>query len=254
VREPRTAAVVTVGSEILTGKVTDLNLSYIIPELRSLGVPLVLAFIVPDAIAAIADAVRYASARADVVITTGGVGPTHDDVTIPAIARAFGRALARSERLERAIRAYYGDRVNEDVLRMADVPEGAELLEEPHLDFPLLKVENVHVFPGSPRAFRAKFDAWKERLRQAPFSLLRIYLDADESEIAASLRHVEGAHPVAVGSYPKCDAGATSLPPAPPAGWRVLVTIEAKDAAAVDAAARDLLGRLRPHHLVRTEG
>lgn len=243
-RRERTAAVVTIGNEILSGKVTDLNLSFLVSELRALGVPLVLALIVPDQEDAIADAIRYACPRADVVIATGGVGPTHDDITVPSIAKAFGRKLVRSERLAQAIRLYYGDRVNEDVLRMADVPEGAELIEEPGLTYPLLRVENVYVFPGDPAALRRKFGAWRERLRQTPFAIRKLYLDADESEIAADLRAVEAAHRVAIGSYPRYDGAAD---------WRVLITIEAKDPGEVDAAARDLLGRLKPGHLVRAE-
>jgi molybdopterin-biosynthesis enzyme MoeA-like protein len=183
--------------------------------------------------------------RADIVITTGGVGPTHDDITVPSIAKAFGRKLVREPRLERAIRSYYGPRTNDDVLRMADVPEGSELIEEPGLTYPLLRIENVYVFPGDPVAFKRKFRAWRERLRQTPFALRKIYLDADESEIAADLRAVENAHEVAIGSYPRYD-GAEA--------WKVMITIEAKDPAEVEAAALDLVGRLKPGHLVRAEG
>src|SRR5207245_497201 len=123
-----TAAAIAVGNELLSGKVTDRNLDYMIRELRALGAPLVLASIVPDEPQAIVDAVRYALPRADVVLTTGGIGPTHDDVTVPSIAQALDRKLARVPALERAIRAHYGSHVNEDVLRMADLPEGAELI------------------------------------------------------------------------------------------------------------------------------
>lgn len=244
-RSELTAAVLTIGNEILSGKVTDLNLTYLTRELRDLGVPLVLALIVPDTETAIAEAVRYASARADFVLSTGGVGPTHDDITVASIAKGFGKKLVRSEKLERAVRAYYGGRVNDDVLRMADVPEGSELIEEAGLSFPLLRVENVYVFPGDPASLRRKFAAWKERWRQSPFALRKLYLDADESEIAAALRAVEAAHPVAIGSYPRYDGGAE---------WRVLITIEAKDPQAVRAAERDLLTRLGPGQLVRADG
>src|SRR5262245_4879155 len=243
-RAEKTAAVLTIGNEILSGKVTDLNLAYLVRELRDLGVPLVLALIVPDVETAIADAVRYASSRADFVISTGGVGPTHDDITVASIAKGFGKTLVRSDRLERAVRAYYGDRVNDEVLRMADVPDGSELIEEPGLSFPLLRVENVYIFPGDPASLRRKFSAWRERWRQTPFALRRLWLDADESEIATALRAVEAAHPVAIGSYPRYDGGAE---------WRVLITIEAKDPNAVHAAERDLLSRLVPGQLVRSD-
>lgn len=246
-RRETSAACLAIGNELLSGKVTDLNLSHVIRELRALGVPLVFAALVPDDPREIADAVHYASARADVVITTGGVGPTHDDITIAAIARAFGRPLVRAPKVEAAIRAWYGSHVNEDVLRMADVPEGAELIEEDGLFLPVVKVEKVHIFPGEPNHFRRKFDAWKGTLRQSPFHVARIYLDVDEGEIAADLRTVEAAHGVAIGSYPKYDADAEQ------AGYRVLITIESKQAAPVAAAARDLVARLKPGRLLRTE-
>lgn len=241
------AAALAVGNELLSGKITDLNLSYVIQELRKLGVPLVFAAIVPDDTQAIVDAVRYALPRADVLITTGGVGPTHDDVTVPAIAEALGRKLVREAWLEQAIRSWYGSHANDDVLRMADVPEGAELLRDPDFFLPLLKVDKVHVFPGDPSHFKRQFDFWKRRLAQDPFVLAQVFLDADESEIARDLREVEAAHRVAIGSYPKYEAEARRL------GFRVLVTIESKDGRAVEAATRDLLGRLRPSAVVRTE-
>jgi molybdenum cofactor synthesis domain-containing protein len=245
--EPGSAAALAIGNELLSGKVTDLNLAYVVQELRTLGVPLVFAAIVPDDFQAIADAIHYASARAQWVITTGGVGPTHDDITIPAIARAFGRRLVREPSIERAIRAWYGPRTNDDVLRMADIPEGAELVPDDGLFLPLIKVEKIHVFPGEPNHFRRKFDAWKQRLRQAPFVLQKVFLDVDEGEIAKDLREVEQAHGVAIGSYPKYDEDARL------AGYRVLVTIESKQAAPVAAAALDLVRRLKPGRLLRTE-
>ncbi|MBI3722808.1 competence/damage-inducible protein A [bacterium] len=243
----RTAAAIAIGNELLSGKVTDLNLTYIILELRSLGVPLVHASIVPDERKAIVDAIHYASARADVVIVCGGVGPTHDDVTVPAVAAAFGKPLVREPSIERAIRAWYGKHANEAVLRMADVPEGVELLQDDGLFLPILKVEKVHVFPGEPTHFKRKFDAWKGTLRQAPFAIARLFLDVDEGEIARDLEEVEAKHQVAIGSYPKYESEARKV------GYRVLVTIESKEAGRVDAAARDLCARLKPGRLLRVE-
>jgi molybdenum cofactor synthesis domain-containing protein len=242
-----TVAVVAIGNELLSGKVTDLNLAYMVQELRKLGVPLVHAAIVPDEPRAIADAVSYALARASLVLTTGGIGPTHDDVTVSSIALALGRKLVRNAPLEQAIRSWYGTHVNDEVLRMADVPEGAELLADPHFFLPLLKVDRVVVFPGEPAHMKRQFDNWKSRLAEEPFVLARIFLDVDEGEIARDLREVEAAHQVAIGSYPKYDRDAAD------AGYRVLITIESKNRVAVEAATRDLLGRLRPGRLIRTE-
>ncbi len=248
-----TVAAVAVGNELLSGKVVDLNLAHAIRELRALGADLTCALVVQDGPDAIGDGIRYALAHADHVFTTGGVGPTHDDITIAAIARALGRPLVRDAGLERAIREWYGSHVNDDVLRMADVPEGARLERDETFFLPLAGVDlpggkHVHWFPGEPHHFKRQFDRWKQRFAGTrPFALAQIFLDVDEGEIARDLREVETRHAVAIGSYPKYDRDAEV------AGYRVLVTIESKDRAAVEAAQKDLLGRLRPGRLLRTK-
>lgn len=246
-----TVAAIAIGNELLSGKVTDLNLTYAIQELRALGANLVLALVIPDTLDAIGDALHYALARAEHVFTTGGVGPTHDDLTVPAIARAIGRPLVRDASLEEAIRSWYGTHVNDEVLRMADVPEGAEIEHDARSFVPLAGVrldgKTVHWFPGEPNHFKRQFDRWKKRFEGSqPYALAQIYLDVDEAEIARDLREVENANQVAIGSYPKYDQDAAA------AGYRVLVTIESKDRGAVEAALKDLLGRLRPGRLLKT--
>jgi molybdenum cofactor synthesis domain-containing protein len=247
-----TVAAIAVGHELLSGKVTDLNLAYAIRRLRALGANLAVALIVPDTYDAIGDALRYALARADHVFTTGGVGPTHDDITVPAIARALGLDLVRDPGLEAAVHAWYGKRVNEDVLRMADVPRGADLERDDTFFLPLAGVrtgtKTVHWFPGEPNHFKRQFDRWQKRFEGTrPFALAQVFLDVDEGEIARDLREVEDRHKVAIGSYPKYDDDAVA------AGYRVLVTIESKDRAAVEAAHLDLLGRLRPGRLLESK-
>ncbi len=227
---------VAIGNELLSGKVRDRNLHYLARELRALGTPLVLALIVPDEIDAIVRALGWARAQADVVLTTGGVGPTHDDVTLEAVAQAFGLGLCPDPGLEGAIRAFYGDRVNDDLLSMARVPQGAELIQPAPFFVPIFRVERVYVFPGDPDALELLFDAWKEALRQPPFHLARLELDCDEGEVAPLLRAVQEGDPaLAIGSYPRFDAGAP---------YRVLVTLEAKDPGRVSAAAAALVAAI----------
>lgn len=246
-----TVAAVAIGNELLSGKVTDLNLTHAVRELRALGANLACALIVQDGYDAIADALRYALAHADHVFTTGGVGPTHDDITIAAIAKALGRELVRDAGLEQGIRDWYGKHVNDDVLRMADVPAGALLERDPTFFLPLAGVrlesgKTVHWFPGEPNHFKRQFDRWKQRFAgAAPFALAQVFLAVDEGEIARDLREVENLHAVAIGSYPKYDKDAEA------AGYSVLVTIESKDRAAVERALQDLIGRLRPGRLLR---
>jgi molybdopterin-biosynthesis enzyme MoeA-like protein len=160
------------------------------------------------------------------VFTTGGVGPTHDDVTIAAVARALDRRVVRSEEIVRAMEALWQP-VRESHLRMADVPEGCELLYGEGIRFPLVRVENVYVFPGIPEILRDKFHALKERFRSAPFHLTRVYCTQGEGALSPHMNDVVTAFPtVAVGSYP------TLTSP----DYRVMVTFESKDAAAMRVA------------------
>jgi molybdenum cofactor synthesis domain-containing protein len=234
---PSRVAIVAIGNELLSGKVRDANVHYLAGELYGLGLSLDLVLICKDEPAAIVDAVGLARARADLVLTTGGVGPTHDDVTLAAIAQAFGRGRVRDARLEADLRAHWRGAINEDVLAMADVPEGAELIRPVPFFLPIIRVENVHVLPGEPTALRLMFEPWKETLRQRPYVLSRVTLDVDEGELSPHLRAHQADHPTTqIGSYPRFDAGAP---------YRVLVTLEGKDPTAVRAASDGLVRRLR---------
>src|SRR5262245_51961380 len=155
----RTAAVVVIGNEILTGKSQDMNATYLIGELYKLGVALRRIVVIPDDIDEIARAVRECSEKFDFVLTSGGVGPTHDDVTIAGIARAFNREIVRHPELEKLISHYCGGNLEEAHIRMTEVPEGAKLIRDSGIKWPVLTIENVYVLPGVPEHFRAKFDA-----------------------------------------------------------------------------------------------
>lgn len=243
-------AVVAIGNELLSGKVRDRNVHYLARELRALGATLTRVVLCPDELPAIVDALHWAAAHAATVITTGGVGPTHDDVTLAAVAAYLGVDRARDPGFAAAIARYFGARANDDVLAMADVPRGATLLR-PVRDFlPIVVAGPIHVFPGEPGALVRLFDAWKEALRQPPFWLLRLELDADEGELSPLLRRLAAAHPeVDVGSYPRFDAGAP---------YRLLVTVEAKDEPAVARAGAALRaaveGAVGPAAVLRVDG
>ena len=239
-----TAAIVVIGDEILSGKFADENAAYLIRELRELGVALRRIEVIPDVLDDIAAAVRAASARHDHVFTSGGVGPTHDDVTIEGIARAFAVRVVRHPTLEELLRGYYGARLEERNLRMAEVPEGAEMIPADHPSWPVTCFRNIYILPGVPAIFRRKFGAIRERFRAAPFFVRRVYCMAEEGAIAPTLDAVVADFPgVAVGSYPRFDA----------TDFRVLVTLESKDEARVAAAAAALVERLPAGIIVRTE-
>ena len=239
-----TAGIVVIGDEILSGKTRDENMAFLIGELRELGVALRGIVVVPDVLDEIADAVRAFSARYDHVFTSGGVGPTHDDLTTEGVARAFGVPVMRHPRLEGILRGFYGAALEERNLRMADVPEGVTLVEGDKLSWPVPAFRNVYILPGVPEIFRRKFRGVRERFRASPFFLTCVYTSDEEGRIAGHLDAVAAGHPdVAVGSYPRLVEE----------GWKVKVTLESKDAARVAQAVEDLVGRLGPASVVRVE-
>lgn len=236
-----TAAILVIGNEVLSGKVEEQNARFLIGELRELGVALQCILTIPDEPERIAAAARSLSAQFDYVFTSGGVGPTHDDVTISSIARAFDKPIVRHPALEALLRGYFGEGIDEMRLRMADVPEGAELIAGETLKFPVMACGNVYIFPGVPELFRRKFTAIRERFRVAPFYLRIIHTHEDEFDLAARMQAVADRHPsVAIGSYPNF---------ATPE-YRVRVTLESKLEAAVEAAHAELLAVLDTAQIV----
>ncbi len=239
-----TAALVIIGDEILSGKTEDLNSPFMIEQLRGLGVALVSILTVPDDPEWIARVVRDLSPRLDHIFTSGGVGPTHDDVTIAGVARAFDREIVRHPELKSRIRSFLGENAGESHFRMADVPEQSELIESPDLRWPVLVCENVYVLPGPPELFRQKFLAIRDRFRETPFFVKILYTMEDEFDVSSRLRTVVREHPeVQVGSYPSLSES----------GYRVKLTLESKNAPALEAALDSLLAMLDRDQLIRHE-
>src|SRR5580692_6041520 len=190
------AAILLIGNELLSGKVEDENARYLTRELRALGVTLA-----RDEIAA---TVRTLYARYDHVFTSGGVGPTHDDVTLAAVGAAFGMTIARNAELEGLLRARAGAGLHERDLRMADIPTGARLEYGPGgpgSTWPVVVVANVWVLPGVPSIFRRKFETVRELFRAPPIHARAVYSRESEGPIAGALDDVVAAFPtVEVGS------------------------------------------------------
>jgi molybdenum cofactor synthesis domain-containing protein len=242
---PLTAGVLVIGNEILTGKVQDCNAHYLCTELRALGVSMRRIVVVPDEIDTIVAEVRALSAAHDIVFTSGGVGPTHDDVTLPAIAKAFDRTLVRAPEIERLIRGYHGERTTEDHLRMADVPQGARLIASSEVPWPTVAVDNVYVLPGVPEIFRMKFGALRDELRGGKsFVSAAVYTQCDEGEIAAQLAAVAARYPdMNVGSYPRFRS----------TEYKLKLTVDGEDETRVRAAITDILAFIPRDKLVRSE-
>jgi molybdenum cofactor synthesis domain-containing protein len=240
----RTAGIIVIGNEILSGKVRDTNAPFLARELRALGVELRRILTIPDELDEIAAAVREFRERFDVVFTSGGVGPTHDDVTIEGIARGLGRAVVRHPLIEGRLREFYKDQINEARLKMAEVPDGSELIVDVRLGFPTVKCENLYILPGIPELFEQKFASLKERFASTPYVLKVIYTREGEGSIAKHLNATMAAYPeLLLGSYPKLGDPE----------YAVKLTLESKDAAYVQAALDHLLGLLPPEAVVRTE-
>lgn len=240
----KTAGILIIGSEVLSGKVVDENSPYLARELRSLGVDVRRIVTVPDELPVIVEVVRDMAGKHDLVFTTGGVGPTHDDVTIAAIAEAFDRRLVRHPSLEAALRRHYGAEITVAQLRMAEIPDGSRLLGAEEFRLPIVACENVFIFPGIPETVQRKFARIREQFREAPYVLRRIYLQCDEGDIAADLYEtIERFPSLQLGSYPVLHR----------AEHNVLLTLESKRPDEVEHALSFLLERLPAAMVVRTE-
>ncbi|MEM6732362.1 MAG: molybdopterin-binding protein [Myxococcota bacterium] len=229
-----TVALAVIGAEVLSGKVRDENGPHLIDELRSLGARLGEVRVIDDGVPIIADTVSTLASRFDYLITTGGIGPTHDDMTVAGVAKAFSVAVIRDPGLEQMLRSHYGDRMTENHLRLAEVPEGAQV-HSPKGSVPVLQMRNVFILPGVPKLMRACFSQISETFRGPRFVTHVLHLDASESAIADVLSEAASANPgVQIGSYPRFDGG--------PA--RVKVTVEATDRALVEATVAHLRATL----------
>jgi len=239
-----TAGLLVIGNEILSGKVVDTNSPFLATELRSLGVDLDRILTIPDEIDTIAREVRAMSDAYDFVFTSGGIGPTHDDVTMDAIARAFGRELELNQSMCERIERSQGSPLNESQQKMALIPSNSQVIDAGDLWFPVVIVENVHIFPGIPKLLQKKFLSIRDRFRGVPFQLRRIYVKQRESEIAVHLNDLLIEFPdLMLGSYPRIEEK----------DYRVLLTLESRDGDYLVRAQEALLSRLESDAIFKVE-
>lgn len=241
---PRTAGIIIIGNEILSGKVRDSNSFFLSRELRDLGVNLMRISVIPDDVELIGKETVEFSAAYDYVFTSGGVGPTHDDVTVEGIARGFRVGIISHPELVKHLMSYCGGKTNASIMKMAEIPEGAEIIDLKNTGFPIVSFRNVFIFPGIPQYLTKKFSAIRERFRCSPFYLKRIYLCAMESEIAEILNLVVAENSeVAFGSYPVLDNPE----------YKIVVTAESRSSESVTRSVDDLVKRLPKEIIVRVE-
>ncbi len=237
------AGIIVIGNEVLSGKVEEQNAAFFIRELRREGVDIERISFIRDDIPTIVDEIQRLHPQVDYLFTTGGVGGTHDDLTMKAVATAFERSLVTHPKLLELLENHYQDKTNDAVRRMALVPEGTELVGEGITRYPLAKVEKLFIFPGVPSFVRYKFEAVRPLLEGTPVTLGEIYLNVGESVIADSLAQIDGGHPeVEIGSYPNFDEAFDH---------RVRITIESRISEEVSAVIKALKAAWQPEWVLR---
>jgi molybdenum cofactor synthesis domain-containing protein len=240
----KTAGILIIGNEILSGKIKDDNSPYLCRELRSLGVDVKRLLVLPDDEEVIAEQIRSWVGQYNLIFTCGGVGPTHDDVTVAGIARGLGKDVIRDASLLALVQNLYPPPLTDAMLKMTEVPEGAELIMAEGLRYPVVAISNIYIFPGIPEILRKKFDALKEQFRSTPFFLKKIFVDSPELEIAQHLLAVNRLYPcLGLGSYPVLKHPE----------YQVMLTLESKDPTYLDRAFLHLLSLLPQEIVVKIE-
>jgi FAD synthetase len=239
----KTAGIIIIGDEILSGKVHDDNSFFMAKELWSHGITVCRISIISDSIDEIAAEVKDFSQRYDYIFTSGGIGPTHDDITIEGISKAFDVRTVVHVTLKEILEKRLGN-LSPEQLKMAEVPEGAELVNDETISFPLIKFRNIFVFPGIPQLLRKKFLAIEKLFNEPVIYLKRIYFNEAESRIAPILNGIVGRYVnVKIGSYPEVDNR----------DYSVMVTMESSDEAALKLSFRELLSRIPEEKITRVE-
>ena len=200
-----TACVIIIGNEILSGRTQDLNLAYIGKRCEELGIHLIETRVIPDIEATIVTTVNECRALFTYVFTTGGIGPTHDDITSASIAAAFGKEIKRRAEAVAAMDSYYElGKLNAARLKMADVPEDSILIDNPISGAPGFQLDNVFVLPGVPMIMQAMFEGITDRLTGgAPILTANVATNLGEGALAEDLGKLQNNYAdVSIGSYP----------------------------------------------------
>jgi molybdenum cofactor synthesis domain-containing protein len=227
-----TAALLVIGDEILSGRTKDKNIGYIAEYLTTIGIDLKEVRVVPDEEDEIVDALNAMRRRYTYVFTTGGIGPTHDDITADCVAKAFGVPIDHDPRAVAILKerlAARGVELNEARLRMARIPQGADLVDNPVSGAPGFWIGNVIVMAGVPTIMQAMLDTAAAKLKTGAKMLSEtVRADAREGDVGGALAEIAKAHPeVTIGSYPFFDDQK---------GPNTNIVVRARDAAKLAAA------------------
>ncbi len=240
----KTAGIIIIGDEILSGKVQDGNAFFMAQELWSHGIQLCRISVIADVVDEIAEEVRKFSEKFDYVFTSGGIGPTHDDITIEGISKAFDVRPVIDPTLKVYLETRQGT-LSPAQLRMAEVPEGSELVNDDSLSFPLIKFRNVFIFPGIPQLLRKKFFAVEKMFHEPVIHLKRVYVNESEARIAPVLSEIVRRYQnVKIGSYPVLEND----------DYSVMITLESLDTSSLSLAYVSLLESIPKDKLFKAEG
>lgn len=245
---PATAAALVIGNELLSGKVPEANVYALARALRGIGIELRRVVVILDDVDEIAREVTALAASHDWLFTSGGVGPTHDDVTVMGVAKAFGVAVVESPVLARMLRDHYQERCTEGHLRMALVPEGATLEANEEVRWPTIRYANTWLLPGVPEIFRLKLPVAIATIAKtssgAIFVSRAVFTKMDEGDLKPLLDDIVARFPdVGVGSYPKWQDPS----------YKTKLTFDGRDPGRVDAARDAFLALLPPGEPQRIE-
>lgn len=248
-----TAAIIVIGDEILSGRTKDKNIGWLAENLGKQGIQLFEARVIADNRQVIIETVRTLSKAYDLVFTSGGIGPTHDDITTEAVAEAFGVPVMRHSEAERRLVAHYentGLEFNEARQKMANIPKTATLIDNPMSAAPGFILGNVHVLPGVPAILQAMFEGLRDSLPGGvAMTRITVQCDTGEGNIAIILASVQSQYEgVSIGSYPWLKPGR----------FGTAVVVSGFDQAAAESAARDVEFEVRRFgadaHIVRPGG
>ncbi|MGB9716262.1 MAG: competence/damage-inducible protein A [Thermodesulfovibrionales bacterium] len=240
----KTAGIIIIGDEILSGKIQDSNSQFMARELRLHGIDVRRISVIPDDVNEIAKEVKEFSERFDYVFTSGGIGPTHDDVTIEGIAKAFNVKIVLNEFIKKFLYKRFGRRLTSEQLKVAGVPEGAELIENGAIRFPIILFKNVFILPGIPEFLEKKFFVIEKLFDEKPFLLKKVYIKEYESQIAPHLNEMVKKHKnVKIGSYPVVGNK----------DYYVMVTVESKDQKSLELAFNDILHKIPKSKVFKIE-
>jgi molybdenum cofactor synthesis domain-containing protein len=226
-----TVSIIIIGDEILSGKFRDENTPWLIDRCKQLNLTVQSIRIIPDDLEIIARSVSEESTSSRYVFTTGGVGPTHDDMTFAGVAKAFNVKLVRNKRLEELIVSWFGELASADTWKMAEIPECAILIENTDRTPPQIVVNNVYIFPGVPKLLQRKFKSIENHFVGGESFHSKLSFNVRESRIATDLRLIQENHPqVDIGSYPRFDEEIS-----------LIITVEAATQSDVDMVSKIIL-------------